>query len=374
MHTQNPDRNTRTSETLNSANRETTFNFSQGDSQTTAIAKEVLTDLMQFRRSSGPESDCLTASCERCLEPHLLKIVSAIEHGKPILFVLAAFPGKSPNTAKVLGPLPDMAEIRALQFLQHLCDRVKRRYSPGARIVLCSDGRVFSDVVGMGDEDVTAYQKELSKMITDLGLTSISIFNLEELYDQSSFDQMRSLLMERHGEPLETLKASVSRAGKGAGSSPNCTVDDKEAHALYCGITRFLLEDALFPGQKQSRTALQKECRVRAYKVIQRSKAWSTLIEARFPDAVRLSIHPQTCGSKKMGIHLIDPALWPDNWQTPWHGVAVDIGTGRFILLKRRQAEALGAHLVHQEGRPSHYVLTDETALSKLQGLGGYAV
>ena len=211
----------------------------------------------------------------------------------------------------------------------------------------------------MRDDDVTAYQEELSRMILELGLTSISTFNLEELYEGLGFDLMRSQLMEQYGEPLDVLKASVSRGGK----SHDCSADDKEAHRLYCGITRFLFEDAMFPGQKQSRTALQKECRIRAYEVIQRSKAWSELIEARFPDAVRLSIHPQSCGAKKLGIRLIEP----DNWQTPWHGVAVDLG-GRFMLLKRAQAEMLGAQLIHQEGRPSHYVLTDETTLSKLQG------
>jgi pyoverdine/dityrosine biosynthesis protein Dit1 len=86
--------------------------------------------------------------------------------------------------------------------------------------------------------------------------------------------------------------------------------------------------------------------------VIQRSKAWGELVETKFPNAVRLSIHPQSCGDKKMGIRLIEP----DNWLTPWHGVAVEVD-GRFMLLKRAQAEELGADLVHWDGRPSHFVL-----------------
>ena len=170
---------------------------------------------------------------------------------------------------------------------------------------------------------------------------------------------MRVRLMERHGEPIDLLKASVSRGGK----IPDCSVEDKEAHRLYCGITRFLVEDAMFPGQIRSRTAIQKESRIRAYEVIQRSQAWSRLIENQFPDAVRLSIHPQSCGARKLGIRMIES----DNWQTPWHGVAVDVG-GRFVLLKRSQAEALGARLVTRFGRPSHYVLTEAEELSELPG------
>jgi L-tyrosine isonitrile synthase len=309
-------------------------------------AKAILAEIMQFRRSSESHTACVASPCEICLEPHLSKVASAVERGEPAVFVLPAFPGKSPNPAKVFGPLPDMAERHALEFLQRLCDRIERFYPPGARIILCSDGRVFSDVVGMRDEDVTAYQEELSKMIADSGLTSISTFNLEELYKGLSFDQMRSQLMEQYGESIDFLKASM---------------DDQEQRSLYCGITRFLFEDAMFPGQTRSRTSIQKECRIRSYEVIQRSQAWSELIEERFADAVRLSIHPQSCGAKKLGIRLSDSALGPDGWQTPWHGVAVDVG-GRFALLKRSQAEALGARLITRQGRPSHYVLTEKEA------------
>jgi pyoverdine/dityrosine biosynthesis protein Dit1 len=283
-----------------------------------------------------------------CLAPHLQKAQRAIHRGDPIPFILPAFPGKSPNPAKVLGPFPDMAERRALEFLQTVCDRIGTRYAPGARIIVCSDGRVFSDVVGMRDSDVTAYQQELSQMIAEMGLSSISTFHLEERYAGLSFDQMRAELMREHGTPLEELRGAVRRGARG----DPCSTDDIEAHRLYCGMTRFLLEDAAVPGQRRSRTSLQKECRVRAYEVMQRSKAWSDLIEERFPDAIRLSIHPQSCGSKKLGIRLMEP----DAWQTPWHGVAVDLG-GKFILLKRSQADALGAQLIYREGRPSHFAL-----------------
>lgn len=328
-------------------------------SEALRIAQNILTDVMQFRRISDPQSDCISTPCPHCSAPHLSKVASAIDQKQPITFVLPAFPGKSPNSAKVLGPLPDMAERCALEFLQYLCDRIGRHYSPGARIILCSDGRVFSDAVGMRDKDVTAYQEEISKIIVELGLNCVTTFNLEELYEGLSFDQMRDRLMEQHGESFEILKASISR-GKTEGSS----TDDREAHRLYCGITRFLVEDAMFPGQTQSRSSLQKESRIRAYTVIQRSKAWGELVKKQFPNAVRLSIHPQTCGSKKLGIRLIEP----DNWQTPWHGVAVYVD-GRYMLLKRSQAEALGAHLVTRFGRPSHYVLADKERLAKLQGV-----
>ena len=163
--------------------------------------------------------------------------------------------------------------------------------------------------------------------------------------------------MHQYGESLEKLQASVSR-----GKSPDSSLEDQESHRLYLGITRFLIEDAMYPGQTKSRSALQKECRLRSYTVIQRSKAWGELVEDKFPDAVRLSIHPQTCGSVKLGIRLIEP----DNWATPWHGVAVLV-KGRYVLLKRAQAEALGAQLVTRYGRPSHYVLPNSILANKVE-------
>jgi pyoverdine/dityrosine biosynthesis protein Dit1 len=128
---------------------------------------------------------------------------------------------------------------------------------------------------------------------------------------------------------------------------------------MYCGITRFLFEDSIQPGQTKSRTVIQKESRAKAYEVIRRSNAWSELIAERFPKAVRLSIHPQTCGARKLGIRLIGN----ESWMTPWHGVAVDTKEG-FVLLKRSQAEELGAQLVYcSNGQPSHYKLMTDQSL-----------
>jgi len=166
---------------------------------------------------------------------------------------------------------------------------------------------------------------------------------------------MREQLMEHYGEPLEVLKDAIRK-----GSKIPCSIENEEVNRQYCGITRFLVEDSICPGQISSRTSIQKTCRQRAHIVIQRSRAWSKLIQECFPHAVRLSIHPQTCGTAKLGIRLLEA----ENWMTPWHGVAVDIG-GNFVLLKRAQAEELGARLVCNGGRPSHYELLDQQKLLK---------
>lgn len=325
----------------------------------THLARKILSDVMRFRRIAGSKKSCATSSCEACIEPHLNQVISAIQEQRPITFVLPAFPGKSPNPAKVLGALPDMAEQLSLEFLNGLCKQIQTVYLPGARVILCSDGRVFNDIVGMRDLDVTDYQRALSLLIKEMSFTSISIFNLDDLYSNLDFNQMRHRLMEEYGESLEVLKEAVLK-----GNKPACSIEDEEIHRQYCGITRFLVEDALHPEQSLSRNAVQTACRHRAYIVIQRSRAWSKLIADRFPHAIRLSIHPQTCGTSKLGIRLMEA----ESWMTPWHGVAMNVG-GSFVLLKRAQAEDLGARLIYREGWPSHYELNNKQQVPKVQGV-----
>ncbi|MGZ3768666.1 MAG: L-tyrosine/L-tryptophan isonitrile synthase family protein [Bdellovibrio sp.] len=300
------------------------------------LGRNILTKVLQFRRSPNSSAIC-GPSCAVCHSIHLPKITYAIKNSKPLTFILPAFPGKSPNLSKVLSPLPDMAEQIALKFLQQLCEQIKSIYEPGAKIILCSDGRVFSDVVGMREADVTQYQDELDKMIEELHLHDIKTFHLDELCKGKDFNKARKALIENFGASIEVLRKKV--------------LNDEETHRMYCGITRFLVEDSTFPGQTKSRSALQKECKAKAYDVIRRSNAWSEFIAQRFPEAVRLSIHPQACGSKKLGIKLIGSECW----MTPWHGVAVETDKG-YVLLKRSAAEALGAKLIYgNNGRPSHY-------------------
>lgn len=314
-------------------------------SRARALASRVLEELLRHRRAAGGAT--CSVSCPACHAPHLSKVVAMVEANETITLVLPAFPGKSPNLAKVLGVLPDLAERRSLEFLQSLCERVGTFYAPGAKVILCSDGRVFSDVVGMKEEHVSAYQRELASMISALGLHCLSTFDLDEVFEGTSFHEMRASLMDRHGASLESLQAKVRAGGK-----PGATREEAEAHRMYLGITRFLVEDASHPGQALSRTQVQKDAKARAYEVIRRSNAWSAALAELFPGAVRLSIHPQACGAAKLGLNLGEA----EGWMTPWHGVAVEIG-GRFVLLKRAQAEALGARVVHSAGRPSHFVL-----------------
>lgn len=301
------------------------------------VASGVLNVLMEHQRLIKGAT-CPDCPCGRCLAVHAARAARYIARGEPVEFVLPAFPGKSPNPSKVLGPHADMAERLSLTFLKHLCDRIRQVYAPGARIIICSDGRVFTDVVQFTDADVTLYQKGVKEIINEIPDAPLELYDLDREFSGCSYPEMRRLLTERYGEDLEELRGKV-RA-------------DEDLVTLYRGLTRFLYEDADTPGRTKSRYALQKDARRRAYHLLMRSRAWGRLVADRFPDAVRLSIHPQPCSSSKLGLYLMPGEQ--HSWMTPWHAAAVDLGD-KFVLMKRSQAEAMEAELVLVDGKPSHF-------------------
>lgn len=322
----------------------------QPSSTTTATAQAILNELTQFRRIESGSSNCSGALCKHCCHTHLPTIINAIDNHESLQCVLPGFPGKSPNPNKVLGHLPDQAERVALQLLNQLCQRVKAHYTPGMKIILCSDGRVFSDAVGIDEQHLTQYQQRIQHIITAEHLQHLSCFNLDDAFVNDNFETMRQKLMNAYGGDLQALKDKISR-GK---HSDACAID-QEANRMYRGITRFLFEDSQHPQQTQSKTSLQKSARTRAYDVILRSNAWSELIAEQFTNALRFSIHPQPCGAKKFGLRLIGN----ETWLTPWHGVAVATKQG-MVLMKRHQAETAGATLVFdRNGQPSHFQINN---------------
>jgi pyoverdine/dityrosine biosynthesis protein Dit1/AcrR family transcriptional regulator len=319
------------------------------DPASTAVAREILGIIFRHRRLLPDAEKCATPApqkshdksqstdnlCEHCLAPHLPLVRRFVGAGLPVHFVLPAFPAKSPNPEKVLGTSPDLAEEISLQFLEQLCSEIGKIHGPGARITICSDGLVFSDLVGVADSNVLSYGKEISAMIEQLDLSSLETFHMQDLYDEAtSIPQMRESLCRHYAETAESIHQRLH--------------SNKNQQALFNGIQRFLFEDRVVIDKGKSRTRIREECKTRTYEVVQRSDAWGRLVADCFPASLRLSIHPQPAHSEKIGILLGES---PDVWLTPWHGVALK-HNGAFRLVKRREAEETGASIVTKNGRP----------------------
>jgi len=299
-----------------------------GPATVDAILKHIFLRRRLLEGSPWPATDAALAL-------HRPRVAAAVAKNEPIPLVLPAFPAKSPNPAKTLGLLPDLGEVLALRTLQQLCDEIAQTYPPGARLTIASDGHVFADLVEVPDADVDAYQSAIADIITQEELGSIELFNLRNVYGLTEGDASRTRLVDQYAQSIADLEARAA-------------VHPRH-QTMVDGIHRFLFEDAVVLHPERSRTQNRKWTKPRAWEVVRRSDAWGALVAEAFPDAVRLSIHPQPEVSEKIGIHLLPTE---DAWLTPWHGVAVlDADSAR--LMKRAEAEALGAtraddHLVLQ--------------------------
>jgi pyoverdine/dityrosine biosynthesis protein Dit1 len=303
------------------------------------IASKILGLILTQRRLIEGHDSCDSTPCATCLDTHVTKLDTFIESQLPIHFILPAFPAKSPNLSKVLGPLPDLGERISLEHLNRLCESIRQLYSPGAKITICSDGRVFSDCVGVSDEDVSHYAQHISDIIVEYKFTHLDMFRLEDHFKAGDFDSIRRQLVGEHGRTIEQLKVLLK--------------SDPETKSMFNGIHRFMYVDLKARRPDLTNTKLRTESKDLAYQVIVRSNAWSSLVEGLFPNAVRLSIHPQHPHSRKIGIKL----MACDNiWRTPWHGAVLDDGQG-YRLMSRDDIEQLPVDIVYSKGRPLYYVL-----------------
>jgi len=299
----------------------------------------ILDLIFEHRRLLPGSGPCAAKPCCRCYMAQARKIAWFLERKQPVRFILPAYPHRSTNLQKVLGSSPDMSEWLSLGFLSTLCHRIGEIYSPGAEVVICSDGRVFSDLWGMADRDVIAYQLELAQMIDELGGDNLSLFTMDDIYGFQSGDYLRAQLLTHHGTAIPSLRERMG--------------PDLELAKMFESIQHLVNEDVAWLMEDSDSHELKSQSVERAYTLLQRELAWNELTAARFPHSMFLSVHAQTAHSPRIGLRFIASE---EPWRTPWHGVVLQSGTG-FTLVKREQAEAWDATLVHQNGRPSYFSL-----------------
>lgn len=271
----------------------------------------------------------------------LSKLVALIQQDTEIVFYLPGFPAKSPNRKKTISHLADMAEYLGLERLNSLCKHISSYYCHGAKIVICCDGHIFSDLVDVSDSDVDAYAAGLISIMESFGLKHIEIFSTGDIFPKLKGADMRMELVAKFGESLGEIRNKV--------------LTDEVARKKFNSIHHFILEDTIaILHNAISQNQLRERCKATAYEVVQRSNSWGNAIKSRFPSAIRLSIHPQPENSDQLFYQLANCA---DIRVTPWHSSAM-ISCGGFRLIKREQAEVLGAKLSYSHSGLPYFSLS----------------
>ncbi|DBA02201.1 TPA: hypothetical protein N0F65_004836 [Lagenidium giganteum] len=238
------------------------------------------------------------------------RVLSLIDRQQPITLVLPALPCKSPNRIdKVLGAMPDRAEELALERLEHFCAAIAGAYAPGCDVVIFSDGLVFNDLLGVSRDEVMAYQAELQSMAR---------------YKHIRFD---GLDQHTSDDPASgNVNDQLLKRFKLAAVDMDKLIASDEGHLrTYRSFIKFLQRDLAPQRNKNSskdapvsKRSISKQCGVIAKTMIQRNMAFSLLVDAVYPNAVRVSIHAYNNAGPKFGVHLI-PSKAESKPKTPWH-------------------------------------------------------
>lgn len=257
--------------------------------------------------------------------PLFEKINEKINKDEKLIFLLPAFPAKSPSRLKTCGTSPDFGEVLALENLNNVCNEINKIYEPGAQVIICSDGRVFAEVVNVSDEKINEYQRGIEKIVKDFKLENISLFTLDNAFEDLNNYELRTELLTSFGREIEEIKHIVK------------TQDDFKN--LFNGMHRFLLEDEMALNTGLSKNQLAIRTKAKTYELMRRSEAWTVFLSHHFKDHLRLSIHPYEMGHEKFGIKLVQSS---SKWATPWHNVTVKI-KNTFELMHLSEALKLNA-------------------------------
>ncbi|KAJ8133279.1 hypothetical protein O1611_g341 [Lasiodiplodia mahajangana] len=305
------------------------------------VATEVLSIIgsygVHFERESG---------IWNAFEEFLPTAMKQIAMNGPINMLLPGFPFKENSKDLVLGQLPDLGEELALAHLQGLCDNIAAIYENGAYVLICSDGLVYNDLIGVSEETAWGYGEALRAMATRKELHNIKFIRLWDLLDHDPRHQLhqesptkdKAYYLEHAFSIRQELLSTYSDAQFDASAAVKADKDWAATHDAYVDV---LAKKAV---EYPNKTAEQ---------MITRGKAYGTALGIKFPNHIRLSIH-DSAGRGKLSLALIPSPQKGVIGLMPWRSaIAVD-GDGSYRAVYPDQVQ--DTHdLVYKNGHPYYY-------------------
>ncbi|XEV04360.1 hypothetical protein FSHL1_009647 [Fusarium sambucinum] len=280
-------------------------------------------------------------------------IYTHVKAGNPVPLCLPAFPFKSPNSSsKTLGKLPDKGEEIALAHLNGLCNAIGDVYTPGAKLTIISDGLVYNDLLGVPDRDVWAYGETLRSLAAEKEFHNITFSRLRDLVEIDLPQELDEMTYVANASNFR--RALLNTFSKPGWSWDQVRQLDDQC-MTYRGYIKFLQTDleTVYPvGEGRTKSKYKRGIEYIAKQMMARGDAFANAVRQKYPDHVRLSIHPST------GAHKLSVSLLPTDsiYTTPWHcSVAYRLdGTIRTGMRSEFDSDDT-LELVYDNGRPSHY-------------------
>ncbi|KAI0392367.1 Pyoverdine/dityrosine biosynthesis protein-domain-containing protein [Xylariaceae sp. FL0594] len=290
------------------------------------------------------------------------QVQQALENGMPIKLVIPAFPFKSSNRSKkVLGPVPDEAERLSLLHLNGLCLAIQDATGAKTHLTIVSDGITYNDILDVSDEEVWRYGEELRHLAKANGCHNIRFARICDLVSSGtetddaheSETLTEELYLEKAGEYRDRLIAMTPSGFDVA----NAIATDPDIADTYKGYKKFLMSER-DDRPSRSRSQTERENGAIAKAMIARGKAFAEAVKTKYPDSIRLSIHPSS-DTIKVSIKMLPQ----DNEiaMTPWHGAVVRGVHGRVSMTHAIRVPAMTHEIVYQRDsrgvrRPSYFL------------------
>lgn len=262
------------------------------------------------------------------------QISEYVGNNEKIILVLPSFPFKSQNRDNTLGDLPDMGEYIALEVLNSLCNNIREIYKPDVAFVLASDGRLYSDLVGVSDSTVNSYRNELLKMNNSICKDSSLIwFSLDEGIKEEGVLDVREILGRDYSDGIEIVMEEVKK--------------DKDYLRLYIGFKNFALSEIKAQKLDCSNREMVRRAKSIAKKMMVRNFANARLLKESFPNMIRLSVkHHDT----RKGLFAVNLMRRHTDIGTPWLNAVVKLKNGKYMYIKAKDAREFGYTEVSKEG------------------------
>ncbi|QIX01996.1 hypothetical protein AMS68_007513 [Peltaster fructicola] len=287
--------------------------------------------------------------------PTFLAVIDRfVENDERVDMCLPAFPFKSANKEyKVLGILPDKAEELALERLNTMCERIKEIYSPGAKVVIISDGLTYNDLLSIPDRHTWRYGEALRKMAIAKGFNNVDFSRIRDLVKFPGPEQLNEITYVANATNFR--RSLLNEHGRDDINIEHEIATDEDTKMTYRGYRRFLESDLrhIFPtGEGLTSNGYKRNVKYLAQQMLIRGYAFAAAVKQAFPHHLRLSIH-QSTGRNKISISLLNTRT---GFTTPWHCTVARMADGEWLSAPKGDFEAdEKLELVYEGDQPSHF-------------------
>lgn len=266
----------------------------------------------------------------------LKQIEYFINDNKRIIAVLPSFPFKSQNRDNTLGDLPDMGEYIALKTLNAMCLKINSIYEPGIDLYLASDGRLYSDLVCISDEQVSKYRNKLLEMNTEIcSESSLKWFSLDEGIGETNGQDIRTVLENKYSDGIFDVRDKIKT--------------DLDYLRLYIGFKAFALGELNSKGLKCSNREKVRRAVQIAERMMIRNFSNAKLLKEKFPKMIRFSVKYH---DTRKGIFAVNLMNKQHDVGTPWLNSIVKHNNNDYAYIKAKDARLLGYKEVRNGNLP----------------------